>query len=110
MAEDSRPIKSSGNIFADLGIQDAEKELAKAQLARAIRRMIEVSKLTQEQAAACMGTSQPKVSAIMGGKLGGFTSDRLLGYLKNLECDVEIIISRKPESHRHGEVRVVCTV
>jgi predicted XRE-type DNA-binding protein len=110
MSQASEPIKSSGNIFADLGLENAEEELLKAQLAHAIRRLIQTSGFTQAEAARHMGTSQPKVSAILGGKLAGFTSDRLLEYVRALECDVQITITRKPADREHGSVSVVCTI
>jgi predicted XRE-type DNA-binding protein len=55
---------SSGNVFADLGLPDADDPMAKATLALHIRRTIEARKLTQVQAAALLGLDQPKVSSI----------------------------------------------
>src|SRR5437660_523151 len=60
-----QPIKieiGSGNVFADLGLPDAEERLAKAQLADRICKAIDKRKLTQTAAAKIMGLSQPKVS------------------------------------------------
>jgi predicted XRE-type DNA-binding protein len=55
---------SSGNVFADLGFAEPEEELAKAQLASHIRRIIRRRRLTQVAAAELMGIDQPKVSGI----------------------------------------------
>ena len=93
MTDESQPVLVRENIFADLGIPDAEEELKKAQLAHAIRRIIRVNGWTQEEAARKMGITQPKVSQIVGGKLAGFGSNRLLKYVRDLECDVEIRIA-----------------
>ena len=108
MKEPLPPVPVSDNIFADLGIPNAQEELHKAQIAHAIRHVIEVSALTQAAAARQIGTTQPKVSRILGGKLAGFTSDRLLHYLRALECDIEIKITRKPANRSHGTLTVLC--
>ena len=68
---------SSGNVFADLGVPQPEEELAKAQLASRIREVIRRSRLTQAAAAALMGVDQPKVSAVLNGRLANFSSVRL---------------------------------
>lgn len=98
---------SSGNLFADLGVANAEEELAKAQLASHIRRTIQRRRLTQVRAADLMGLDQPKVSALMNGRLAGFSSDRLMRFLAALGQDVEIIIKTKSRRRKRGHIRVV---
>lgn len=85
-------VRGSGNVFADLGVPSAEEELAKAELARKIGHIIALQKLTQVEAAARLGIDQPKVSALLRGKLRGFSSDRLFRFLNALGRDVEIVI------------------
>ncbi len=85
--------KSSGNVFSDLGLSEADDLMGKANLALHIRRTIEERRLTQAQAAALLGLDQPKVSAIINGRLDGFSSDRLIRFLNDLGCDVQIKIS-----------------
>jgi predicted XRE-type DNA-binding protein len=97
--------ESSGNVFADLGIGDPEEALAKAELARAISTLIAERHLTQGEAAKLLGIDQPKVSALMRGRLIGFSIDRLLRFLLALDRDVEIVI--KPGGHPGGRVHVV---
>ncbi|SRR5712692_5230868 len=97
--------ESGGNVFADLGIADPEDALAKAELARAIGALIAERRLTQSQAAEVLGIDQPKVSALMRGRLTGFSVDRLLRFLLALDRDVEIII--KPGAHPGGRINVV---
>ena len=63
---------SSGNVFADLGVPRPKEALAKAELARHICDIIARRKLTQARAAALLGVDQPKVSALMRGKLAGY--------------------------------------
>jgi predicted XRE-type DNA-binding protein len=100
-------IAGSGNVFADLGVNEAGEELAKAQLASAIRQTIQRRRLNQTRAAALMGLDQPKVSALMNGRLGGFSSDRLMRFLTALGQDVEIVVKAKPRGRARGHIRVV---
>jgi predicted XRE-type DNA-binding protein len=100
-------IKSSGNVFADLGVAEPEEELTKAQLASHIRHVIRRRRLTQVRAASLMGLDQPKVSALMNGRLGGFSSGRLMRCLASLGQDIEIIVKTKPRRRERGHIRVV---
>jgi predicted XRE-type DNA-binding protein len=80
---------SSGNVFADLGFDEPEEELTKAQLASHIRQVIRRRRLTQVAAAALMGIDQPKVSALLNGCLAHFSTDRLMRLLTAVGQDVE---------------------
>jgi predicted XRE-type DNA-binding protein len=95
--------RSSGNVFEDLGLPDADGLLAKTNLALHIRSAIEARQLTQTQAAEIMGLDQPKVSSIINGRLDGFSTDRLLRFLTDLGCDVQISVSR-PHSNARGHL------
>ncbi len=97
----------SENVFADLGFAEPEEELTKAQLAGHIGRAIKRQGLTQVQAAALMGIDQPKVSALMNGRLANFSSERLMRFLTALGQDVEIRVGTKPPSQDRGRIRVV---
>ena len=101
------PIEqSSGNVFADLGLKNPEELLAKAELVQRIADIIAERKLTQVRAAKLLGIDQPKVSALLRGKLDGFSTDRLFRFLNALGRDVEIVI--RPAKHSHeAETRVV---
>jgi predicted XRE-type DNA-binding protein len=98
---------SSGNVFADLGLPEAEEELTKAQLASHIRQAIKRQCLTQVAAAALMDIDQPKVSALLNGRLTNFSSERLMRLLTALGQDVEITVKAKPRSRAHGRIRVL---
>ena len=105
---DSIPVfESSGNVFADMGLPDPEGELAKAQLASRIYQVVSRARLTQIAAARRMGLDQPKVSALMNGRLEGFSAGRLMRCLVALGEDVEIVVRTKPRGRRHGRLRVV---
>lgn len=99
-------VESSGNVFADLGIANAEEAMAKARLAGQVALAIRDLGLTQKQAAERMGLDQPKVSALMRGKLTGFSIERLVRGLVALGRDVEITVRPKPDS-RPAQVTVV---
>ena len=104
------PIKvtvSSGNVFADLGVPHPEEELAKAQLASRIREVVRRKHLTQAAAAALMAIDQPKVSALLNGRLTSFSSERLMRLLTRLGQDVEIVLRANPRGQRRGRIRVV---
>lgn len=96
----------SGNVFADIGLPEPEEELAKAQLASCIRQVIKRRRLTQAAAAARMGIDQPKVSAILNGRLANFSADRLMRLLTALGQDVEIRVKPTPRGRAHGQLRV----
>jgi predicted XRE-type DNA-binding protein len=98
---------SSGNVFADLGFAEPEEELTKAQLASHIRQVIKRQRLTQVTAATLMGIDQPKVSALLNGRLTNFSSERLMRLLTALGQDVEIMVKAKPRSRARGRIRVV---
>jgi predicted XRE-type DNA-binding protein len=100
VSEDLRFTESSGNVFADLGLPDAETRLAKAELARRISLEIEARTLTQREAAAILGIDPPKVSAITRGRLRDFSLDRLLTLLGRLGIDIETIVTANRESER----------
>ena len=93
-----RIIPSSGNVFADLGLPDAEELDTKVRLGAAICRIVERRRLTQAQVAAALGVNQPKVSALLHYKLEGFSVERLMRFLVVLGQDVEIVIRTKPPS------------
>ncbi|HKS88651.1 MAG TPA: helix-turn-helix transcriptional regulator [Stellaceae bacterium] len=100
-------IAGSGNVFADMGLPEPEEELTKAQLASHLRQVIKRRRLTQVAAATLMGIDQPKVSALLNGRLANFSSERLMRLLAALGQDVEIVVKAKPRNRSHGRVRVV---
>ncbi|MEA2598188.1 MAG: hypothetical protein QOF01_4657, partial [Thermomicrobiales bacterium] len=84
MSDERRVTVGSGNIHADLGFDDPDLELAKAELAREIASILEARQLTQKQAAAILGVDQPKISALVNGRLGVFSTERLMRFLTRL--------------------------
>ena len=100
-----RAEKSSGNVFADLGVPHPEQELLKAQLTLQIYRLIKRRGLTQTEAGKILGIKQPHVSALMRNRSGAFSVERLMDFLTALGQDVEITV--KPTRREHGRVSVV---
>jgi predicted XRE-type DNA-binding protein len=100
-------IEGSGNVFADMGLPEAEEELTKAQLASHIRQVIKRRRLTQVAAAPVMGIDQPKVSALLNGRLANFSSERLMRLLTALGQDVDITVRAKPRNRGPGRIRVL---
>ena len=98
--------KSSGNVFADLGLPDAENRLAKAELARKIGEAIGERNLSQVQAAELLGIDQPKISALVRGQLSGFSFERLVRFLNILGRDVQIVVKPKPRSRQRAVLSV----
>jgi predicted XRE-type DNA-binding protein len=98
--------RGSGNVFADLGVPHPQEMLARAELARKISEIITQQKFTQAEAAAILGVDQPKVSALLRGKLNGFSSDRLFRFLNALGRDVEIVIRSARRNNRSPHTRV----
>ena len=96
-------IESSGNVFADLDYPEADEMLAKAELAQKIAGILQERHLTQVQAAAILGVDQPKVSALIRGRLSGFSIERLLRFVLLLGSDVAITI--KPHKRLRSKSR-----
>lgn len=93
--EEIEVYQSSDNIFSDLGRPDAEEAFARIKLAKQIAEVVMKRNLTQSEAAEIMNLDQPKVSALMRGRLAGFSLDRLLRCLTLLGQEVEITITDK---------------
>ena len=96
MSNGKKVTKSSGNVFADLGFANPEEELLKAKLVRELRGIIKRRKLTQNKAAAMLGLKQPDVSALVTGRVGKFSIDRLVRCLDRLDYKVDLVVRQKP--------------
>lgn len=99
--------EGSDNVFADLGFAEPEEELTKAELASHIRQAIRQRRLTQAAAAKLMGLDQPKVSALLNGRLANFSSARLMRLLTALGRDVDIVVRVRTGSPGSGRIRVL---
>jgi predicted XRE-type DNA-binding protein len=97
------PVKiSSGNVFADLSLPDAEERLAKAQLAHQISVLIEDAGLNQSAAAKRLGIDQPKISNLLRGRLSMFSTERLMHFLTLLGQEIILTVRPTKRGHKPG--------
>lgn len=96
--------RSSGNVFADLFIPDAEELKTKVQLAVVIKREIAARGWSQAEAAEVLGINQPKVSALLRYRLDGFSVERLMNFLTALGHDVEIVVRPRRAGQQAGRI------
>ena len=109
MAKTKNKIKifpSSGNVFADLGLHNAEEKQTKVHLAVAINEIIRGQQLSQDTAARRLRVNQPKISALLNYQLQGFSVERLMKFLTALDRDVEIVIHNKSRARKGGRILV----
>ncbi|MFZ4555976.1 MAG: helix-turn-helix domain-containing protein [Pseudanabaena sp.] len=107
MTEEIKVQRSSGNVFADLGLENSDELLVKAELAYKISSIIAKLGITQVEAAKLLGIDQPKISALINGKLSDFSTVRLFRFLNSLGRDVEIVVKDKPKSRSQALTLVV---
>jgi predicted XRE-type DNA-binding protein len=101
-----RKTTSSGNIFADIGLPNADENALKADVVIKLGLLIESKKISQTKAAKVTGISQPDLSRLLRGHFDGFSMDRLLQAIMLLGADVEIRV-KKPVGNRPGQARVM---
>jgi predicted XRE-type DNA-binding protein len=94
---------SSGNIFADLGLPDAETHFLKAQIVSELYRLTQERKLTQVGAGQCMGISQPEVSRLFKGHFQEYSVERLMTFLTMFDRDIEIV-ARPRRKGKNGKI------
>jgi predicted XRE-type DNA-binding protein len=108
--EDIQVTESSGNVFADLGLPNAEEALAKADLAIAINRLMEELGLTERQAATILGRGQSRLHNVRRGRLTGVSTDWLLHALNRFGLDIEISVKLKPQYRTHARTTVAARI
>lgn len=100
---------SDDNVFADLGLDDHEEMRARSDLMSEVVSIIRSSGLPQKKIAVILGISEPKVSALMSGKINDFSNDTLMNYLTLLGCNIEIKVTpihRTFKSLKKGVMKV----
>jgi predicted XRE-type DNA-binding protein len=100
----SKVEASSGNIFADLGLPDAEEMLPKSTIVIELRRLIGERKLTQTAAARLIGIGQADLSRIMRGQFRGYSEAKLMRMLTAFGQDVEITTRPRRKSGQAGRI------
>lgn len=108
---DNNPTKieyeeGSGNVFADLDLEDADELYARAQLGFQVYKIVKEKNLKQREIASLLGIAQPDVSQLMKGHFSRFTTDKLLDFLKRLDRKVTIQISLHKPGEPYREIGV----
>jgi predicted XRE-type DNA-binding protein len=99
--------EGTGNVYADLGMADADEMIVKAQLATKIGEIIKSRKWSQQQAADVLGLTQPKLSKMLRGQFRGISEAKMLNCLARLGRDIQIIIGPARRAASAGYVAVV---
>ena len=93
-------VKSSGNVFEDMGLEDADELIIRAQLGRAVRSILEEKGGKQRELAALLGIDQAEISKLMNGKYHLFSEGRLVGFLNRLDRKVTVHIEPRDQEKR----------
>lgn len=96
-APDQVMTKSSGNVFRDLGLPDADERDLKVRLAMELNAALDANKWTQDRIATVLGVSQPQVSSLRNYKLDHFSPERLMRLLTLLNRNVIIEVRRSSD-------------
>ena len=99
--------EGSGNVYADLGFDDAEEMMVKAQLATKIGEIIKGRKWSQQRAADVLGIPQSKLSKMLRGQFRGISEAKMLECMNRLGRDVEIVVHKPSRSRATGRTSVV---
>ena len=96
--------ESSGNIFADLELPDADDRLLKSDIVVELHRLIRERQLTQVAAAKQLGITQPDLSNILRGRFQGYSAGRLMKMLTAFEQDIEIVMKPHRKAGEAGRI------
>jgi predicted XRE-type DNA-binding protein len=99
--------KGSKNVYADLGMPDADEMLIKAQLVTKIREIIRGRNLVQQEAAALLGMKQPRLSNMLRGDFQGISERKMLDCLTRLGNDVKVLVEPVSKARTTGRFSVV---
>ena len=100
-------VESCGNVFADMGLEDADELLIRSQLGYSIRQILKTRDLKQHEISDLLNIKQPEVSNLMQGKYHLFSEGRLFGFLHKLDRKVTIQISNHHEGEPFSQVAMV---
>jgi predicted XRE-type DNA-binding protein len=96
--------ESSGNVFADMGLDDADELITRAKLGHSVRMILEKKKLKQREIGQLLEIKQPEVSNLMNGRYTLFSPERLFGFLNKLDRKVTVQVSRRRKGEALQEV------
>ena len=105
MNEESIEIhEGSGNVFADLGLQDAEELYTRAKIGFQVLTILQDRNLQEREVAALLNIEQPDVAILMRGRFHHFSTGKLLSFLKKLDQEVTLLICQRNASDQHQGV------
>lgn len=107
MTEEIEVYTSCGNVFADLGFENPDEMLAKAELVRQISLTIELRNLNPENVTKLLGINQAELADLLEGNLMLFSTEILIKFLNKLGQDVEIVIKKRDNLVEFGKLTVV---
>ncbi len=99
MSKDTDITKGSENIFADIGLRNADELFARAQIGVELLKILQGRKLKQREIAALLGIKQAEVSHLMNGHFHRFSEGKLVSFLKRLDREVTLIIHQPRMMH-----------
>ena len=106
MTDSMKFTRSSGNVFADMGLPDADELLTRAKLGAAVHNILKSRNLKQQEIAQLLNIKQPEVSNIMQGKYRLFSEARLFSFLNKLEKKITIQVSDRDRNEASIEVAI----
>jgi len=106
MTKKMRYEVGSGNVFADIGLPNADEHLIKAERVYKIDTLMKQRKLKQTEAAKLFSVKQPDVSKMLRGDLRQFSVERLMRFLVALGQDVEIVVKPHRDNQKAAQLRV----
>jgi predicted XRE-type DNA-binding protein len=95
--------RGSGNVYADLGLEDADELFARAQIGFQVWKILKDRNLKQREIGDLLGIKQPEVSHLMNGEFSRFSEGKLLNFLKRLNREVIIQINDVSEGQHQLE-------
>ena len=96
--------ESSGNVFADMGLEDADELHTRAKLGYSVRQILKQRGLKQREIAEILDLKQPEVSHLMQGKYHLFSEGRLFGFLNKLDWKIVVQVARRKKNDPLQEV------
>src|SRR5437899_1707919 len=105
--EEIKVTVGCGNVFADMGLPDAEEAFVKAQLASRIDDIIAKRRLTLALAAELLGVGEPRTLSLNRGRFRDFSVGQLLRFLTALDDDIDIVVRPKAAEYDHGHLKFV---
>lgn len=99
--------ESSGNVFADLGVEDAEELFTRGKIGIQVIRILKQRNLKQREISQLLGIPQPEVSHLMNGEFQRFSEGKLLIFLKRLDTEITLLIRPRNGGDRSAETAIL---